>query len=437
MDKVRKFMEKHHMIGQGDFIAVGVSGGADSVCLLLLLCELKQEYDLELCAVHINHGIRREAFKDQEFVENLCRRRKVPWITFSEDVKGIAEKQSMSLEEAGRMIRYRCFRKVLDMHGGGKIAVAHHQNDQAETMLYRMSRGTGIQGLKGMEAVRADVIRPLLCLKKEEILAYLKEKGQDWMEDASNEDNTFARNKIRNQVIPALTKVNARAVEHIVSLSEEIEEWSRYLEEQLSEAWKACVKQEGKGSLIDTGRFLEEPEPIRRLLAKQVIEQTAGRKKDIEKVHIQSFCDLAFRETGKSIDLPYGLIGRKTYGGLLVEEKQTRAETGTAGQLVLTETDRYEKKEKKDFTKIIDYDKIDKDIQLRYRKPGDFFVFSKDGKSKSLSRFFIDQKIPREERDRIPLAADGSRIIWIIGHRLSEFYKVSEKTKRYLRLEYN
>ena len=437
MDKVRKFMEKHHMIGQGDFIAVGVSGGADSVCLLLLLCELKQEYDLELCAVHINHGIRREAFKDQEFVENLCRRRKVPWITFSEDVKGTAEKQSMSLEEAGRMIRYRCFRKVLDMHGGGKIAVAHHQNDQAETMLYRMSRGTGIQGLKGMEAVRADVIRPLLCLKKEEILAYLKEKDQDWMKDASNEDNTFARNKIRNQVIPALTKVNARAVEHIVSLSEEIEEWSRYLEEQLSEAWKACVKQEGKGRLIDTGRFLEEPEPIRRLLAKQAIEQAAGRKKDIEKVHIQSFCDLAFRETGKSIDLPYGLIGRKTYGGLLVEEKQTRAETGTAGQLVLTETDRYEKMEEKDFTKIIDYDKIDKDIQLRYRKSGDFFVFSKDGKSKSLSRFFIDQKIPREERDRIPLAADGSRIIWIIGHRLSEFYKVSEKTKRYLRLEYN
>lgn len=425
------------MIGQGDFIAVGVSGGADSVCLLLLLCELKQEYDLELCAVHINHGIRREAFKDQEFVENLCRRRKVPWITFSEDVKGTAEKESMSLEEAGRMIRYRCFQKVLDQHGGGKIAVAHHQNDQAETMLYRMSRGTGIQGLKGMEAVRGDVIRPLLCLKKEEILAYLKEKGQDWMEDASNEDNTFARNKIRNQVIPALTKVNARAVEHIVSLSEEIEEWSRYLEEQLSEAWKACVKQEGKGRLIDTGRFLEEPEPIRRLLAKQAIEQAAGRKKDIEKVHIQSFCDLVFRETGKSIDLPYGLIGRKTYGGLLVEEKQTRAETGTAGQLVLTETDRYEKMEEKDFTKIIDYDKIDKDIQLRYRKPGDFFVFSKDGKSKSLSRFFIDQKIPREERDRIPLAADGSRIIWIIGHRLSEFYKVSEKTKRYLRLEYN
>ena len=196
------------MISQGDFIAVGVSGGADSVCLLLLLCELKQEYGLELHAVHINHGIRREAFKDQEFVENLCRRLKVPWITFSEDVQGMAEKESMSLEEAGRIIRYRCFQKVLDMHGGGKIAVAHHQNDQAETILYRMSRGTGIQGLKGMEAVRGDVIRPLLCLKKTEILKYLKEKGQSWMEDASNEDNTFARNKIRNQVIPALTKVN-------------------------------------------------------------------------------------------------------------------------------------------------------------------------------------------------------------------------------------
>lgn len=120
-----------------------------------------------------------------------------------------------------------------------------------------------------------------------------------------------------------------------------------------------------------------------------------------------------------------------------MEAKQTTAEKAAVGQLVLTETNRFEKMDEKDFTKIIDYDKIDKDIQLRYRKPGDFFVFSKDGKSKSLSRYFIDQKIPREERDRIPLAADGSRIIWIIGRRLSEFYKVSEKTKRYLRLEYN
>lgn len=437
MDKVRKFMEKHHMIGQGDFIAVGVSGGADSVCLLLLLCELRQVYGLELKAVHINHCIRKEAFKDQEFVENLCRKLKVPFITFTEDVKGKAKQESVSLEEAGRMIRYRCFRKVLEQHGGGKIAVAHHQNDQAETILYRMSRGTGIQGMKGMEAVCGDVIRPLLCLKKTEILSYLKEKGQSWMEDASNEDNTFARNKIRNQVIPVLTEVNSRAVEHIFSLSEEIEEWSRYLEQQMSRTWKACVKREETGYLIDLERFLQEPDLVRSLLAKQAIEQAAGRKKDIEKIHIQSFCDLAFKETGKSIDLPYGLTGRKTYGGLLVETKKDSKERADLGELVLTETDRHEKMGQKDFTKIIDYDKIDNDIQLRYRMPGDYFVFSEDGKSKSLSRFFIDQKIPREEREQIPLAADGSRIIWIIGHRLSEFYKVSEKTKRYLRLEYN
>lgn len=437
MDKVHSFIQKHHMIEKGDFIAVGVSGGADSVCLLLILCGLREEFDLTLKAVHVNHSIRKEAGEDQQFVEKLCQKLQVPWITFVEDAKETAKRESMSLEEAGRMIRYRCFRKVLRQHGGGKIAVAHHQNDQAETILYRMARGTGIRGLRGMEAVRGDVIRPLLCLSKTEILSHLKERNQNWMEDASNEDNTYARNKIRNQVIPVLQQVNSRAAEHIFSLSEEIEEWSRYLDQVLSKAWESCVTCGEHECRIDLTRFLEEPEPVRRLLAKQVIEQTAGRKKDIEKVHIQSLCELAFKETGKSIDLPYGLRGTKTYGELLVKTAGKREMDMDLGRLILTETDRDEKTGQKDFTKIIDYDKIDNDIQLRYRKPGDFFIFSKDGKSKSLNRYFIDEKIPRKVRDKIPLAADGNRIIWIIGYRLSEMYKVSEETKRYLKLEYN
>lgn len=437
MNKVHSFIQQHHMIQNGDFIAVGVSGGADSVCLLLLLCGLRQEYGLILKAVHVNHGIRSEAGKDQKFVEKLCQKLQVPWITFAEDVQGTARRKSISLEEAGRLVRYRCFRAVLEQHGGGKIAVAHHQNDQAETVLYRMARGTGIQGLKGMEPVRGDVIRPLLCLSKAEILDYLKEKNQSWMEDLSNEDNTYARNKIRNQVIPVLTQVNSKAVEHIFSLSQEIEEWSRYLDELLSEAWTSCVKQDEKGCRIDLGKFLKQAEPVRRLLAKQAIEKTVQKKKDIEKVHIQSLCDLAFKETGKSVDLPYGLRGIKTYGELIVETAREGQEDTPLGHLILTETDRDQKTGQKDFTKIIDYDKIDNDIQLRYRRPGDFLIFSKDGKSKSLNRYFIDEKIPREERDRIPLAADGSRIVWIIGYRLSEMYKVSEETKRYLKLEYN
>lgn len=437
MDKVHSFIRQHHMIEKGDFIAVGVSGGADSVCLLLLLCGLRKEFELTLKVVHVNHSIRKEAGEDQQFVEKLCEKLEVPWITFVEDAKATAKRESMSLEEAGRMIRYRCFRKVLKQHGGGKIAVAHHQNDQAETILYRMARGTGIQGLRGMEAVRADVIRPLLCLSKTEILSYLKEKNQSWMEDASNEDNTYARNKIRNQVIPVLQQVNSRAAEHIFSLSEEIEEWSRYLDQVLSKAWESCVTCSEHECRIDLTRFLEEPEPVRRLLAKQTIEQTAGRKKDIEKVHIQNFCELAFKETGKSIDLPYGLRVIKTYGEMLVETTGKREADMDLGRLIQTETGRDEKTEQKDFTKIIDYDKIDNDIQLRYRRQGDYFIFSKDGKSKSLNRYFIDEKIPREVRDKIPLAADGSRIIWIIGYRLSEMYKVSEETRRYLKLEYN
>ncbi|MFR9098952.1 MAG: tRNA lysidine(34) synthetase TilS, partial [Anaerostipes hadrus] len=219
---------------------MGVSGGADSVCLLLILHSLQRELDLKITAVHINHMIRTEAVDDEKFVKDLCGKLSIPCISFKIDVKMIAQREKKTLEEAGRKARYDIFYKTMKKYHADKIAVAHHQNDQAETFLYRCARGTGIYGAGAMKEKDGALIRPLLCIKKQEIVKYLQQEGQEWVEDASNQDDTFARNQIRNQIIPRLEGVNEQAVEHIGLLCEDIQEVTSYLAHQIDEAFSRC-----------------------------------------------------------------------------------------------------------------------------------------------------------------------------------------------------
>ena len=215
MEKVIRFIKTNSLLKKGDFVVVGLSGGADSVYLLRVLCALRKDMDLTLLAVHVNHQLREDAAEDQRFAENLCRDFKVPLRIVSADVRAAAQKNKMSLEEAGREIRYAAFYEELKGKEAGKIAVAHHQNDQAETFLFRAVRGTGLNGAGAMRAADFPVIRPLLCMTKREIQKELERIGQEWVEDASNEDTAYARNQIRKNTIPSLEAVNEKAVEHI------------------------------------------------------------------------------------------------------------------------------------------------------------------------------------------------------------------------------
>ena len=235
MNKVKEFIKEKNLIQNGDHIIIGVSGGADSVYLLLILNELRESMNLTITAVHINHMIRREAVDDQKFVQDLCGQLLIPCKIFEIDVKQIAKREKMSLEEAGRKARYDAFAKTMKKYNADKIAIAHHQNDQAETFLYRVVRGTGIYGAGAMREKDGNLIRPLLCVKKEEIVKYLKEAGQAWVEDASNQDDAFARNQIRNQVIPRFEMINEQAVEHIGWLCEDIKEVTTYLTDQIED----------------------------------------------------------------------------------------------------------------------------------------------------------------------------------------------------------
>ena len=317
-----------------------------------------------------------------------------------------------------------------------KIAVAHHQNDQAETFLYRCARGTGVYGAGAMKEKDGVLIRPLLCVKKQEIVEYLQQIGQTWVEDASNQDDAFARNQIRNQIIPRLESVNEQAVEHIGWLCEDIQEVSSYLSIQIEMAFSRCISVMENGFKICCNELGKENPWIQKQVLKKVLEKTAGKKKDLERRHIEDLMRLLHNETGKKISLPYKMKAEKSYQYILVQKDELSDKQEIEGKLYCEEVRDLTNIVENDCIKIIDYDRIETDVQLRCRKPGDFFTFGAEYKRKSLSRYFIDEKIPRQLRNEIPLVADGSHIVWIVGRRVSEYYKITRSTKRYLKLEF-
>lgn len=434
MRKVVEYILEKKLIERGDHVILGVSGGADSVFLLHVLLEFRKQMEFLLTVVHINHQIREEAVDEMKFVESLCGQYLIDCKVFSVDVIGRAKQERISLEEAGRKVRYELFYRVMEEEHGNKIAVAHHQNDQAETFLYRAVRGTGIYGAGAMKALDPPIIRPLLCMKKQEIQNKLEQIGQIWMEDQSNQDNTFARNRLRNEVIPLLEKVNVQAVEHLTFLTEDLQEAGTYLSGQAEEAFVRVVSGIEGGYHLDCEKLKKEHPWIQKQIVKMALEKAAGKKKDLEKRHVQSILELAKKETGKQISLPYGIIAEKSYQYLRITKPSEDSEL--KGVLFQEEITDFANILEKDCIKIIDYDKIEKGIQLRCRRPGDFFVFGREKKKKMLNRYFIDEKVPRVMRDRIPLVADGSHIVWIVGRRVSDHYKISEKTSHYLKLEF-
>ena len=436
MDKVKKFIKEKKLINSGEHIIVGVSGGADSVCLLRILYSMKDKLNLKITAVHINHMIRDEAVDDEKFVEDLCGKLSIPCISFKIDVKMIAQREKKTLEEAGRKARYDVFYKIMKKYHADKIAVAHHQNDQAETFLYRCARGTGVYGAGAMKEKDGVLIRPLLCVKKQEIVEYLQQIGQTWVEDASNQDDAFARNQIRNQIIPRLESVNEQAVEHMGWLCEDIQEVSSYLSIQIEMAFSRCISVMENGFKICCNELGKENPWIQKQVLKKVLEKTAGKKKDLERRHIEDLMRLLHNETGKKISLPYKMKAEKSYQYILIQKDELSDKQEIEGKLYCKEVTDLTNIVENDCIKIIDYDRIETDVQLRCRKPGDFFTFGAEYKRKSLSRYFIDEKIPRQLRNEIPLVADGSHIVWIVGRRVSEYYKITRSTKRYLKLEF-
>ncbi len=459
--KVWEYIREHEMISEGDKIVVGLSGGADSVFLFFIMLGLKERMNVEFVCVHVHHGIRgEEADRDKRFVEELCREYGIVERTFCYKVKEIVKERRISEEEVGRILRYESFRKVMTELAYNKIAVAHNLGDQAETIIHHLCRGSGLDGLAGIEPVTGEIIRPLLCLDKKEIERWLTQKGKEWKVDSTNLTGDYTRNRIRGEVLPLLEdKVNKEAVAHIAACGEALLEVKRYINKRGIEAYHKMVE-EKEGEI---GILLEEWEKEDVVIQKKVwilaIEKMASGRKDITSKHIQALLELAEKEVGKKIDLPGEIYAQRGYEKVYLKKKMEEKRKWKeeievciknqnvyilseewlegGGKLIVDQAQKMDftiwKEIKKipenTYTKWFDYDKIKDTLLLRNRREGDYIELGTGLGRKKLKKFFIDQKVPKEKRDSILVLADGNHVLWIIGYRISEGVKITENTK--------
>ena len=457
LDRILKYNEKHGMIVPGDTIAAGVSGGADSVCLLFTLLEIKNCIPFKLVVVHVHHGIREEADQEADYVKSLCKTREIPFYLVREDVLAVAKKEKLSIEEAGRQVRYRAFYHILEEVNApaGKVAVAHNRNDRAETMLFHLFRGSGIKGMAGIRPVRDNIIRPLLCVDRQEIEKYLQAKGIKYYQDASNNEDTYTRNRIRHHILPyAEENICRGSIRHMTETAEQFMEIEDYLMSQTQKAAEKCVDFQGNGIIIDVKRLLEQEGLLqKRILLFGLAFLVPGRR-DITAAHVAGLMDLLKTDGSRQISLPYGLSARKEYQKLMLERntlpvKGNHTDTQeivipVPGKLwvaglgeIRTAILSYEKNmiiPQKKYTKYFDYDKITTSLVLRVRKKGDFIKVNAGLSTKSIQDYMVNEKIPREKRDRLLLVADDSHIMWIPGYRISQQYKVGENTKTMIQI---
>ena len=450
---VEAYMKQHHMVEEGDVIVAGVSGGADSVCLFSILNEYCKKRRATLIVVHMNHGIREEAKQDAAYVEALCKASGVEFHLFCRDILSEAKAQGIGTEEAGRLARYEAFEQIRAPYGEkGKIAVAHNRNDQAETTLFHLLRGSGIAGLSGIMPVREHIIRPLLCAERKEIEAYLIENDIKWCIDSTNEENTYTRNKLRNVVFPYVEKeICEQSIRHVAGAAEEIARVRSFLEELTDQAQERILEKTENTVSIEIEAFLKEHTVIRDQLLLRALSYLVPSRKDFGSVHIKDILSLFEKNSGKEIQLPYGLSAVREFDRIVIGKRKTEeglemsyevsvpgqivCDDGTEIELSLFSGDKNREIPQKKYTKWFDYDKIINCLMLRNRRLGDYLTITRDGKHKTIKEYFIEEKISRSERENRLLLADGNHILWVIGMRISEAYKVTDQTKTILQVK--
>lgn len=475
INRVIRYIKEYHMIDAGDCVVAGVSGGADSVCLLIMLLEIRKTIPMEIRVVHVNHLIRDDADKDASYVESLCHAENIPFTLVKKDVEALAEKLHISAEEAGRNVRYEAFYRELGSRKG-RIAVAHNKNDCCETFLFNLFRGSSLKGLAGIRPVRDKIIRPLLCLKRAEIEAFLQERNLSYCIDSTNLEDNYSRNIIRRHILETAVKdISPASINHISDACERVREAYDMIEELARNGYDTCVcveensRTQQKIYHIDKEKFLALHAAIQGYVIMEMLSEAAGNRKDLEAVHVEQLRLLMNRQCGKEIKLPFRLRARRDYTGVCVykaaenirqeafPEAVALSEDMTA-QLMAGKTVEFmygtrwkisaalaaeggagidlKNIPQKKYTKWIDYDKIENSIVIRTRRQGDYLTVNTANQRKTLKAYYIDHKIPQHMRDEICLVADGSHIVWVVGERISSYYKIGQDTRRILRITF-
>ncbi|MBQ9931354.1 MAG: tRNA lysidine(34) synthetase TilS [Firmicutes bacterium] len=461
-ERVFQTIKKHDLIQQGAQVIVGISGGPDSVCLLHILSRLVPELQLKLSAVHVNHGLRGAAAdEDEKRTAAFCDSLGVPCRIFRVDAGACAKEQGLTVEEAGRRLRYDAFETVRKELGDARIAVAHNADDQAETVLMRILRGTGISGLGGMEYLRQDgVIRPLLDISRKEIEDYCREHALDPCMDQSNESTDYTRNRIRLELLPYVREnFNVNINDTLARLAAIAREESSWVD-SLAEKHLA----ENEGLLLAP---LRELSPVLRKRVLLLALKRAGLEQDVAAVHLDAAEKMVMEGTvSKQTEFPHGYVLKMGYerveiicgtlGGELPQGGK-RSHPGVpldrGGSIVMKRVSREEYVQgdcglppslrdtslasEGGCRAFISVDHVEEAaLTVRTRRPGDFICpFGMKGR-KSLQNYFVDRKVPRELRDRLPLLCFGQEVLWIPGLGMNEICRITDATENILSLEY-
>lgn len=457
IEKVRETIHKYCMLSEGDHVLTAISGGPDSVCLLTILNKLKAEYSFVLSAAYINHGLRPdEAPLEIDFCTKLCQSLNITFKVKAVDVKSYAKNFKLGKQEAARQLRYEALEGIALDISANKLAFGHNADDQAETMLMRLTMGSGPTGLTGIPPARntnirnLQIIRPLIEIKRAAIEKFLSTEHITFIVDSSNLKDDYIRNRIRHFIVPEIKKINNRFIETISKTSDIFRDEERYFEMLVTKTLMKLITRKTEDTIELFSAPMEGMDTaILRRVIRRSIDETKGLR-SIGFVHIEDIINLI--KSGKSGDriyLPKGIRAIKGYSTVIITSKKPQVlgsyTIDGPGEIVLKESSVVLKISAKEIDEIKDYGngknstvidacKINFPLLIRPRLPGDYFYPIGFGKKKKLQDFFVDKKIPRDERDAIPLIISNDNIVWVAGLRLDDRYKVDKDTKRVLQL---
>lgn len=443
-NRILKYIQTHAMLHPGDRVSVALSGGADSVCLLHILMALAPILKISVSAVHVHHGIRDTADRDEQFVKKVCSQYGILLQSIHVNVPERVEIHHESVEEAARKLRYAAFERL----DADVIALAHHSQDQAETLLLNLLRGSGLRGLAGMLPVHGRYIRPLLNERPETIRGWLQDHRYLWMEDETNQDTKYRRNHLRHVEIPNLTAAfNPKLVETLASTAGLLQEDEEALMTWAQRAYEDCRNEKG----LSIAKLQLQPKAIRARCFRLYLQETIGIS-DITQKHLQDLELLLQMQSGRKTVLAGGHSVVREYDNLYMDSvNKNKEENGgewpvytVPGQVRITPFERnfmfsfVENMEndtffEKLYTKCFDYDTIKNTLVIRTRRSGDYLTMA--GGRKKLKEYMIDNKIPASERDSVLLLADGSHILWVIGYRMSDACKIGPQTTKILQVQ--
>ena len=489
LSDVRDTIRRHSLLEDRQTVVVGVSGGPDSVALLDVLRRLSSEFRLDLHVAHLHHGMRgTDADADADFVMALAEQWDLPATVLRVDLSEIAETHGLALEEAARRVRYAFLAQTAQRVGAEVVAVGHHADDQAETVLMHLLRGAGLAGLRGMlpatpladyrllpfEALGEDVmeagkgldlIRPLLACPRADIEAYCDERGLDWRIDRSNWDTTFFRNQLRHEVLPYLAEINPQVRERFCNLAEVVRADYEVLDAVVARAWDDLLMARHDDAIaFDLTEWRAQPLAVQRALIRRAAYALRRTLRDVNFVHIEQAVDVAMHgETGAEATLPRGLVARVGYERLTIADAEAlhlpedqpwlppdtelpvtvSGETPLPGGWTLQATplrtwSMADVRQNPDpLIAWLDVEAVGEQPVLRTRRPGDRFApHGMDGAHVKLSDFMINVKLPQAWRDHLPLLVGEVGILWVVGWRVSEDALVRTDSERVVRLRF-